>query len=328
MLEKKVNRLPLPNMNDINVFFGEEGNMVPKNRSKNDSNNKKRENIIEHIINKKVPPEYYSGPGPCYKWTSMKKCLDLYIDKLRQRNNIDNIDSIVCNPKGGRGNHYDFELIINKDKKCKIEFKYNSKCVKDTPQFVSPMKPSEYLDNNYEEYYYDNYLAKLCEEFNLKIPEKNEYLKNIHKPKPKCLEEHQLKYYSGCKESSKYSGDENDINFYKKSKEFSNKSISSFISNSGIKKEELTEYLLRTQKDKYYMLFSQGSVEKKKGVESLKDPCINLEIIDLNDYIIKEIRKDPKFNRYIGITRNGKELKILLRWKNGNGIAFPSFQIS
>jgi hypothetical protein len=27
-------------------------------------------------------------------------------------------------------------------------------------------------------------------------------------------------------------------------------------------------------------------------------------------------------------TKSDRNIKILLRWKNGNGIAFPSFQIS
>ena len=59
-----------------------------------------------------------------------------------------------------------------------------------------------------------------------------------------------------------------------------------------------------------------------------KDGKINLETINLDDYIITEIIKDPNKNRYIAKTKSGKHLKILLRWKNGNGIAFPSFQIS
>ena len=59
-----------------------------------------------------------------------------------------------------------------------------------------------------------------------------------------------------------------------------------------------------------------------------KDSCIYLQTIQLDNYIITEIIKDPEFNRYKAKTKIGKQLKILLRWKNGNGIAFPSFQIS
>ena len=59
-----------------------------------------------------------------------------------------------------------------------------------------------------------------------------------------------------------------------------------------------------------------------------KNKNISLQTINLDDYIITEIKKDPKYSRYIAFTKTGKKLKILLRWKNGNGIAFPSFQIS
>ena len=176
------------------------------------------------------------------------------------------------------------------------------------------MKPSQYLDASYEEYYYDNYFITLVKKYNLPLPSKEEYLKSIHSTSPECVKTHQEKYYRGCKKSSKYSGDIDDINFYEESKRISDESISSFISKYGLKKEKLTEYLLKTQKEKYYMLY--------------KDSCIYLQTIQLDNYIITEIIKDPEFNRYKAKTKIGKQLKILLRWKNGNGIAFPSFQIS
>ena len=59
-----------------------------------------------------------------------------------------------------------------------------------------------------------------------------------------------------------------------------------------------------------------------------KDGKFYLETINLDDYIITAITKDSKNNRYIAKTKSDRNLKILLRWKNGNGIAFPSFQIS
>ena len=195
-----------------------------------------------------------------------------------------------------------------------IEFKCNASCVNDTPQFVSPMKPSQYLDSSYEEYYYNYYFTPLVNRYNLSLPTKEEYLKYIHSTKPQCLEEHQNKYYRGCIKSSKYSGNDDDIHFYESSKKTSYDSISTFISKYGLKQDKLTEYLLETQKNKYYMLYKDGK--------------INLETINLDDYIITEIIKDPNKNRYIAKTKSGKHLKILLRWKNGNGIAFPSFQIS
>ena len=59
-----------------------------------------------------------------------------------------------------------------------------------------------------------------------------------------------------------------------------------------------------------------------------KDDRFYLEKINIEDYIIEEIIKEPNNNRYIAKTKTGKILKILMRWKNGNGIAYPCFQIS
>ena len=50
------------------------------------------------------------------------------------------------------------------------------------------------------------------------------------------------------------------------------------------------------------------------------------EIIDNSNFEI--ISYEKKNNSFIAITKTGIKLKILLRWKNGNLIAFPAFQIS
>jgi hypothetical protein len=259
----------------------------------------------------KIPIEYYTYS---LRWKNLKKEIHVFIKKLCEINDIKKVENIECIHKAGRGNHYDFKLIINKVEEFMIEFKFNASRVDETPQFVSPMKPSQYLDSSYEEYYYDNYFITLSNRFNLSIPTKEEYLKEIHSPKPTCVKTHQEKYYKGCRASSKYSGNEDDITFYENSKKMSNESISSFIIKNGLKEEKLSEYLIETQKNKYYMLYKNGK--------------LNLETIKLDNYIITEVVKQPIYNRYIANTKSGRSLKILLRWKNGNGIAFPSFQIS
>lgn len=52
------------------------------------------------------------------------------------------------------------------------------------------------------------------------------------------------------------------------------------------------------------------------------------QIIDMNDYILKSSQKEANKFRYTVISKNNKNLLILLRWKNGNGIAHTAFQIS
>lgn len=290
----------------INVFMSDNNN-----RTKNDYNNKKRENIIGCIINNKIPIEYYRFSR---RWTNLKKSVDEFIKKLCDTKEVTSIEDIHCIHKAGRGHHYDFKLIVNNKEEFILEFKFNASSINDTPQIVSPIKPSQYLECSYEEYYYDNYFTTFVKEHKLPLPTKTEYLKTIHHPTPECLKIHQERYYRGCVNSSKYSANEEDIKFYKSSKKLSHNSISNFITKYNVYQDKLTEYLLETQKNKYYMLY--------------KENHIYLERINLDDYIISEVVKEPHKNRYIAKTKTGKKLKILLRWKNGNGIAFPSFQIS
>jgi hypothetical protein len=205
-------------------------------------------------------------------------------------------------------------LIINETISYNIEFKFNAQSVDEAPQFVSPMKPSQYLETSYEEYYYNNYLILLSNEFNLLLPDKTEYMHKIHSDKPKCMVEYQDKYYKESKGSSKYTKIEEDIKFYNRAKEVSKNSIKTFIENNNLKIDELTNYLLNTQTNKVYMLYKNGK--------------IYLECINPENYEIVSYKKEPELQRYVATTKTGIELKILIRWKNGNGIAYPAFQIS
>ena len=47
----------------------------PSTKRKNDKVNKKREKIIEHIINEKIPKHYYRST----KWECIKKYIDKWI---------------------------------------------------------------------------------------------------------------------------------------------------------------------------------------------------------------------------------------------------------
>jgi len=76
----------------------------------------------------------------------------------------------------------------------------------------------------------------------------------------------------------------------------------------------LSDYLSLSQKNKIYML--------------IKDNTYHLEIPDINNYKITSYEKYSNKSLYIATINNNKKIKILLRWKNGNGIAFPAFQIS
>jgi hypothetical protein len=295
------------NFNSINTF-----KLSQKNKkNKNDKNNKIRENIIANIINDKIPQNYYIVS---VKWNNLKQSLFNYLNNLNHKT----ITNMKCNTKAGRKYNYDFDIELTYNDLSKInyqiEFKYNATNIKHTPQFVSPMKPSQYLNNSYEEYFYHNYLPQLAHFTNFKIPTKLDYLNQIHTTNPNCMELYQQLYYSGCKQSTKFSNDPHAIEFYKLSKQISKKSINDFITITNLDTHKLSNYLLKTQLNKIYMFYHNNTFIPQH--------------IDNNNYLIDTVIKNPKKNRYECITKNKQKLNVLLRWKNGNGIAFPAFQIS
>jgi hypothetical protein len=272
----------------------------------NDSNNKIRENVIGAIINNKIPSIYFTYR----RWLRLKTIVMDYIYNI---SNNEHIVSLHLTHRGGRTYKYDFDIEIN-DKNYLIELKFNTSTIANAPQFVSPMKPSTYLSNSYEEYFYDNYLYKLSTILSLPPPTKVEYISEIHSPKPLCMIAYQEKYYNGCAHSSKFTNDKKDIDFYNYAKKLDNESRNHFIKNTDLNIAKLSEYLKETQRGKIYMMY--------------KDSKFHTEYSDMNDYIIDSYTKDPDKYMYIMTSNTGKKIKVLLRWKNGNGIAFPAFQIS
>lgn len=276
----------------------------------NDKNNKTRENIIGAIINGKVPSGYYTIP----RWLQMKTSIFEYLMELDDQP----YNRIECKNKGGRKFNYDFDIMFYLDgsdtRIYNIELKFNASAIEDAPQFVSPMKPSQYLSSSYEDHYYTNYLSQLAELSGLQIPTKETYFAQIHTNKPKCIKDFQDIYYQGCALSSKFTNNESDVKFYELAKKISSESITTFISQAELNIEMLSEYLQSSQKNKIYMLYSAGHFTKQHA--------------NIDDYKVASVVKNPQKFRYECTSANGKKIHVLLRWKNGNGIAFPAFQIS
>ena len=279
-------------------------------RKLNDKNNKTRENIISAIINNKVPENYYL----LNKWYYLKKKIFNYLKKISDKPYI----KVECINKAGRGHKYDFLIKLfyedGSNRDFMIELKFNVSTVDNAPQFVSPMRPSQYMNNSYEEYYFENYLQKLSDMAHLNMPTKEDYLKQIHSNKPKCMKNYQELYYNGCYGNNTFTNKEEDIKFYNLAKELSNESIRSFITNTELNIGLLSNYLHTTQKNKIYMLYS--------------NKAFILQQINIDDYTIDRVVKNPNKYRYECVSTTGKKINVKLRWKNGNGIALPAFQIS
>lgn len=304
--------LPTINYNKSELNYKSINSFIVSSKNKNDSNNKLRESIIGAIINNKIPSIYFNNSK---RWYKMKISIDEYIANLCKLNNINKINSLYAEHKGGRKFNYDFSININ-NVILNVELKFNAETISDTPQFSSPMKPSQYMSKSYEEYYYNNYMSKLANSVTppLNIPSQEEYMNNIHTNKPECIQEYQTLYYQGCKGSSKFTGDDKAINFYKLANILDNESRKSFIENNELNIHKLSEYLQNTQKDKIYMLYKNGK--------------FNLVNVNINDYILTSYEKNSSKYRFDVLTKSEKKMKVLLRWKNGNGIAYPAFQIS
>jgi len=283
----------------------------PSSKGLNDAHNKTRENIVGAIINNKIPETYYEIP----EWGALEISIITYLQQLDTSRKY---TRAVCSHKGGRKFNFDFGIKVYYEDGTQtdynIELKFNASTIDETPQFVSPMKPSQYMSNVYEDYYYDNYLTQLALSSGLELPSRETYMKQIHTNNPKCMKPYQDLYYMGCKQSSQYTGDPIHIKFYETAKKLSHESITSFIEKTELNIEALSEYLLTSQNNKIYMLYS--------GTQFI------VQRPNMDDYRLASVTKNPEKNRYDCVSKTGVKLNVLLRWKNGNGIAFPAFQIS
>jgi len=291
---RKLRNLPHFTNNNTDLYYQSINSFILSQKADNDSQNKLRESIIDAIVNKNIPECYFKSSK---RWKSMNQNVQDYIKILHPQH----IDTISCVSKAGRKYNYDFEFLIN-GVHYKVELKFNAETIDDTPQYNSPMKPSQYMSKSYEEFFYDHYLSIIAKSEQLPVPEKTIYLKEIHNNDPPCMKSYKSLY----KLSSQ---------FHKLCKSESKKSIEMFMSNVELDTQKLSSYLLESQKNKHYMMYSKK--------------CFHYQMPNMDDYVIHSYIVDKKNkNRFICETKSGKKMYILLRWKNGNGVAFPAFQIS
>ena len=247
--------------------------------------------------------------------------MDQYLfTNLPEGYNRENIVSLEPRQFGGRSHNYDFSIIYGAngrpDHVRNIEFKFNMTQVEDSPQFHSPFDPEPYIisDIPFTRFHYDNYLSIFESFIGINKPSYEEYkrqMKFSNNPTDPFLRACQRKYYSGSDGSSQYTGLQEDIEFYKISKDISKESFRRYFEICELNHEALTNIWLEKQKNKEYMLFRDGK--------------LNYQTIDEDSY--KIVRVENRCPNFICKTMNDRTLKVLFRWKNGNGIAFPAFQV-
>ncbi len=281
-------------MEDIEYFLNPQ-----KDRSQNDSHNKKREDILEIIFTEKAT-EYLVDD----RWKSLKEKL------LNTFQKICECDSIKLVKKAGRKFNYDFLATFYKDEKVvkevKLEFKFGEKEINKIPEYYNASANKKFHDLVYAKFFYDNYLELICYLYDLEMPSEDIYMKEIYK------------------NSSK-------VDFFKKLKEKENeepekKELKSLVVNQSISEylekikdhtnlEIITSELKRTQTDKIFLLYSDGEFYLDQiQEEELEAACVK-GIVNEN---VLEIQ-----SKCLTTTH-----RMLLRWKNHKGILFPAWQIS
>ncbi len=296
-----IHSLPSISYNGMTIDYKSINSFDNNHKNENAIMNQTRENIIGAILNKSIPDSYYSHSN---RWNTLRDRLFGFFKTI-----YGEYKSIKLIHKGGRSFTYDFLIKID-DKDYPWEFKFGVEKIDDCPQFNSPHKPSKYLSINFEEWYYDNVLPQIAQAGNLKMPDKKEYLAQINSPTPKCMNEF-IDLYDDGKPQKKVSSI--GCEFYKKCIEIDKKAIQEYLKIASLDTQKLSDYFSQSQKDKHYILYKKNKFyydDKKK---------YDFTILPQSVYI-----KGPNF---ICKTKSGHNLEIKLRWKNGNGIAYPAFQV-
>lgn len=285
---------------DINLF-----NTQIISKSKNDEHNNKREKIIYSIIKNEIPELWYENE----EWNTLKMELNRFITEL---NNNQVYNSLEIEHKGGRSYNYDYHLVFNNKEmknEVNLEFKFNCNSITKYPEFLSLASKCITKNKDYAEYFYENYLQKILDLYEMKTGKKCEL--------PSC--ESYLKYVYNSNYDKlpcfRYLYDNEDIhNLNTLKSELVNESIANYLDTVEINMDELNSRL-QNQINKIFMMYKDGKFYKDKISED--------ELFVTN---IKEIKNK---NSIVCQTKNNNsEIHMLLRWKNHKGILYPAWQMS
>lgn len=280
---------------DISVF-----GKITNNKKYNDLTNKKRELILFGIINKYLPTTWFDVS---LRWYNLRNQLYQFLHKIGTKY----YDTIKLDIKAGRCYNYDFDVIYTKNNYIKlnkkIEFKFGVNKIKDYPQFLSL---SSNFNTNYGEYFYDNYLEEICKLYQLKKPNKTEYIKYVYNCS--CSK---IKFFNTLKELE-------NIHSKEEKRKIVDRSIHMFLSTElKLDLVQLSNKFQETQKDKIYMLYNNDK--------------FYYDIISTNELTVVNIdslkkNRNNKYNTVVLSTKTNTKIHMLLRWKNHAGVLYPAWQ--
>jgi len=282
-----------------------------KGRSTNDTENKKREEIIVSIINRHPDLEhYYMDVEHGELWKTMRTKLET---TLRGLSDPDTFTRMELKQKAGMSHNYDFELTFyNNDlftKMVQLEFKHNNHTVVDLPQFLELTDKACHSSYHlapvsYAEFYYTNFLDEYlsCMESPVEKPDKETYLKHVTDIKYKHPFFKMLKETSGLNKKTKTAVVSKSMRAYMET--FS----------SEFKYEEISQKIRASQKDKVYLFWDKSSLHTEK--------------VDTSAANISHILEIKKGEFIVNVENFVYNIKIRLNWGNTNGVANPRWKFS
>ena len=282
------------NKSDITTFF------TTSSRNDNDATNKKRENALAALLT--VPPDYLSDPTHGIQWRTVR---DDWIRVLKAFT-PDPETEATTKLMGGRKYNYDIDLTIKNsvNNKHKIEFKYGGTKITELPQFLSLQAKMSLFPLTFPQFYYDNYIDKYIatdDGITEPKPPLTQYLDMVTK-----VNYDVSPFFAQLKEHE-------NVNKAQKDK-IVNDGITDYLNQYGsrIDAAAFTEKVKETQRDKVYMLWSDG----KFNVDQLGTENLNFEFYQIRNGNLLEVKS------------GNLVCSMLLRWRNHKGVLNPAWQIS
>jgi len=222
--------------------------------------------------------------------------------------------------KGGRGNHYDFELAIKasaETKKIEVELK-RGESLYDQPQFwqVYTNYPGLLLEEvpTYAEFFFDGYVPKLAARFGIDAGSRSQYLKLVYR----TTEDTQP--FRKFRQVALQGGEGARI-----LKDFHYQSIHDYISFLlSIPRAGLN---LETFQERLYLQLSKRFLSWDPMSEKFQWERFERESLTLSGDITTRGKRSGQLHTLVLGTMTGQELHLLLRWKNRSCVLGPAWQI-
>jgi hypothetical protein len=283
------------NKSDIMTFY------TTSSRNDNDAANKTRENALASLLT--VPADYLTDPKYGQQWRSVR---DDWIRVLKKFT-PDPETEATTKLMGGRKYNYDIDLSVKTNANTnthKLEFKYGGTKITELPQFLSLQAKVPIFPLTFPQFYYEKYIDQyLATDTGLTTPKPplTEYLDMVTK-----VNYDVSPFFAQLKERE-------NVNKAQKDK-IVNDGITDYLNQYGsqIDAAAFTEKVKETQRDKVYMLWSNG----KFNVDQLNTESINFEFYQIRNGNLLEVKSGDLV------------CSMLLRWRNHKGILNPAWQIS